>query len=470
MTGPFRGLAAYLLRVSTTPAGESTLPAWAVGFLAAMAGVQPPQGNKPGSVYQSLVWQAITRYQSASGRQGQAPAAWQTSADGTQTVQVLPPPQSEEQRLALLQLESLVQSTTINHPHLAPIFQTAFSQGYPYLAARLGPTAQALTRRFGLPMDPEQALRITLQVAETLEYAHHRGLVHGSLSLDDIFVNERGQLTVRGVGMEQLRRLLGADGAPSSSALAPPEVRAGEAADARTDVFAVGALLFILLTGKPPAAGKPVALPAEIPAIPPALNAVLTKALAAHPDDRYADLFEMSRELGLAIRSPKPHLKRSTAPQPTARPVERARSAGPGGDQPIHQPAQPISGFPDPLPLPLVDMAVFDRPLEMPETLSAVGAAMPPATPMPKVDWDSLLRPVDLSAYGGLVIELPRESGESVAPDPMLAAVQAVRAVEAKPPRPKRSKPPQQPARAAQTTTPARALPSALRPKRKPKQ
>ena len=122
---------------------------------------------------------------------------------------MLPQPQDELQRQALLKLESLVQSTTINHPRLAPVFQTAFSQGYPYVAARLGQSAEALTKRFGLPMDPEQALRMTQQVAEALEYAHHRGLIHGSLGLDDILVTDSGQLTVLGVGVEQLRQLLG---------------------------------------------------------------------------------------------------------------------------------------------------------------------------------------------------------------------------------------------------------------------
>ncbi len=471
MTGPLRGLAAYLLRVSTTPAGESTLPAWAVGFLAALAGVQPPQSAKPGSVYQSLVWQAVTMYQSASSRRGQAPppGAWQTSADGTQAVQVLPAPQNDQQRQALLQLESLVQSTTINHPHLAPIFQTAFSQGYPYLAARLGPSAQALTKRFGLPMDPEQALRITLQVAETLEYAQHRGLIHGSLNLDDILVNERGQLTVLGVGVEQLRRLLGAAATPSSTTLAPPEVRAGEQADARADVFAVGALLFVLLTGKLPAAGKPVALAAEIPAVPPAVDAVLTKALAADPNDRYADLFEMSRALGLAIHSPKAPPKRPSPPQPLGNPAERARPSAPNDGQPPRQPVQPISGFPEPLPLPVVDISVFESPLEMPETLAMSAVAMPVAVPVPQVDWDSLLRPVDLSTYGGLLIELPHESAGAAA-DPMLAAVQAVRAVEARPPKPRPGKPPRQPTIAAPAATPAPAQPSAPRRKRKLKQ
>ena len=75
-------------------------------------------------------------------------------------------------------------------------------------------------------------------------------------------------------------------------------------------MFAVGALLYVLLTGKMPAAGKPVALSQDIPAVPPAVDAVLTKALAADPVDRYPDLFVMSRELRTAIHSPRSSTKR----------------------------------------------------------------------------------------------------------------------------------------------------------------
>lgn len=445
MAGIFSGLAAHLLRITTTPAGESTLPAWIVASLASLAGIQPSQGSKPGSINESVVWRAVTAYQAATSRRGQASAAaaWQKAPDGTQVVLVLPQPQDEIQRQALLQLERLVQSTTINHPRLAPVFQTAFSQGYPYVAARLGQSAEALTRRFGLPMDPEQALRVTQQVAEALEYAHHRGLIHGSLGLDDILVTDSGQLTVLGVGVEQLRRLLEPQGPANVSTLAPPEVVAGEAPDARADVFAVGALLYILLTGKMPAVGQPIALSQDLPAVPPAMDAVLTKALAADPSERYPDLFEMGRELRMASHSPRSSTRRiapaklaAKAAAPKASQIgDRAKVAG--------QPPPAISGFPESLPMPMVDIGIFEQPLDMPEIASVEAVVMPVAPSMPKVDWNSLLSPVDLSAFGGLTIEIPHDPEIALPIDPMLAAVQAVRTVENRPPG--RKKPAQQP-------------------------
>lgn len=456
-------VSASLLHLTTSPDGRSMLPNWIVTALATFAETELPKGKKPGSIDESLVWRAVTLYQAASGRRDQSatPIGWQKAADGTLAVQVLPQPESELQRRALLELESVVQSTTINHPGLAPVIRTAFNQGYPYLAARLNQTAESLTRRFGLPMDPAQAMDLTEQVAEALEYAHHRGLVHGSLSLDDILVSDTGRLTVLGVGVDQLRQLLGAPSTAPSTALTPPEVQAGEQADMRADVFAVGALLFVLLTGKMPAMGKPVALSRDIPAVPPAVDAVLTKALAADPEQRYADLFEMSTALRVAIRSPRAAPARPAAAQSSK--DRRAVQPAGGAAQTSTRPSTAISGFPDALPMPEVDLAVFDQRLEMPVIASAEAATMPVPSPMPVVDWDSLLRPVDLSALGGLAIELPVDQSVPAAPDPMLAAVQAVRLVEAKPPKASRSKsvpaqssPAQPPVAASQPSTAAK--------------
>jgi serine/threonine-protein kinase len=217
----------------------------------------------------------------------------------------------------------------------------------------------------------------------------------------------------------------------------------------------VGALLFVLLTGKMPTAGKAVTLSQELPVLPPALDAVLTKALASDPADRYADLFAMSHDLSMATRSPRAAVKPPASP-PGKTPrsaASRARAAS--------QPAPAISGFPEPMPMPAIDMAIFDQPLQMPEIASAVATAMPAPPPVPTVDWDSLLQPVDLSVYGGLAIELPHDEGVAAAPDPMLAAVQAVRSVDSRPPRPTRSQSTRQRTAAApaQASAPAAAPP-----------
>jgi serine/threonine protein kinase len=321
-------------------------------------------------------------------------------------------------------------------------------------------------------MDPNQALRIAEQAISALEYAHYRGVIHGSLSLDDILVGANGRLTVLGVGVSQLQQLLGAPPAAASNALTPREVRAGEQPDARADVFAIGALLFVLLTGKMPSMGKPVTLSQDIPGLPPEVDAVLTKALAADPSDRYADLFEMSAALRVAPRSSKPAARR---------PASTARESGKATGAPVRPATETtampalLSGFPEALPMPEIDIAVFDQPHQMPEIAAAVALAMPLPPPMPTVDWDSLLRPVDLNAFGGLSIQIPVDQGLTAPPDPMLAAVQAVHSVENRPPKAGRGKPLMQhptavsSQKSVQVAQPPQAQPSSARRARKRK-
>ena len=220
--------------------------------------------------------------------------------------------------------------------------------------------------------------------------------------------------------------------------------------------------------------------------MPPAVDAVLTKALAADPADRYPDLFEMSRDLRMAIHSPRSSTKRMApakaavkaaglaAPPSDSRTKVAAPTAPPAGGpaKVVSQPLPAISGFPESLPMPMVDMAVFEQPLEMPEVASVEAVVMPVAPSMPKVDWNDLLRPVDLSAYGGLTIEIPHDPGLVLPIDPMLAAVQAVHAVENRPP--SRKKPVAQPAPTAPKGTAAASQATQPQPfskrKRKPKQ
>jgi len=156
----------------------------------------------------------------------------------------------------------------------------------------------------------------------------------------------------------------------------------------------------------------------------------------------------------MAIHSPRSATKPMAPGKPAAKAASSMASSTGGRTKVASQPPPAISGFPESLPImPVVDVAVFDQPLEMPEVASVEAVVMPIAPSMPKVDWDSLLRPVDLSAYGGLTIE---------------AAVQAVRAVENRPPSRKRPVPQQTSAAPKGTAAASQPQPSS-KPKRKSK-
>ncbi len=438
MKRPLSTYADALLATTTTPTGQSALPSWLVAPLAALTGrdANVSVRKNTGWADEKLVRKAIALYRAASAR-GNQPAVvnWQFSSDGSQAVQVLPQPANSDQQRAFNELSRRLESLTMNHPRLAPILEATIQQGYPFLAARIGDGFQSLTRRFGLPLEPKQAMQIAEQVVSALEYAHYRDVIHGSFDLPYVLVNEQGQASLLGVGVEQLRHRLGATGVGIISPLLPPEIETGtQMADKRTDVYAMGALLYVLLTGRVPSAGQEIQLSQSLPDVPQAVDAVVTKALAIDPDERYHSVVDMGRDLRIALRAPRAMTKPSVAAahraeaatsSRTARPTPALRSA-----PPAKPPATNPDGFPEALPMPEIDFTALEQALEMPQIDEWAPIEIPAAPEIPAVDWADLLQPVDLSQWAGETISLPYEAVETLAADPLVAAVMAVKATE----------------------------------------
>ena len=253
-------LASQILQATTSPGGHSTLPNFLIRPLAVLA-TTDSSGKQGKGVSDALVREAIALFDASRKRDtagGPVATDWRVASDVGQAVQVLPPPVDELQRRALGQVGRRVQTLTLNHPKLAPILKAAYREGYPYLVARLGTEFERLSSRGGLPMEPAKAFKITEQVLDALKYAHYSGFVHGQLSLDDILINDQNMVTVLGVGLEQLRSLVGADTRALPSPLLSPEAASNQPVGTPADVYATGALLFVLLTGKAPKAGQSV--------------------------------------------------------------------------------------------------------------------------------------------------------------------------------------------------------------------
>lgn len=415
MAGSLSDIASQILQATTTPGGNSTLPRFLIRPLAVLA-TTDSSGKEGKGVSDALVREAVALFD-ASRKRGQAAdrAApdWRVSSDVGQAVQVLPPPVDELQRRALGQVGRRVQSLTLNHPRLTPILEAAYREGYPYLVAQLGEGFQRLSQRAGLPLEPQQAFQITDQVMDALRYAHYGGFVHGSLSLDDVLVNDRGVVTVLGVGLAQLRSLVDAETQAKSSPLLAPEAAAGDPVGTPADVYATGALLFVLLTGKAPKAGQIVNVSSSVPDVPPSVDQVLTRALAADPADRYPDILSLSHALRMAMhaaRRPKPSPPPS---QPGEQPAKRGARE-----------TKRITGFPDPLPMPVPDIGIFSEVLQMPTFESLPVVEMPAIPQIPVIDWNALLQPVDVSHYSNSRIELPDFADLNFV-DPLEAAAKA---------------------------------------------
>ena len=201
-------------------------------------------------------------------------------------------------------------AASVSHPNLVAIYDVGTEEGAPYIVMELveGGDLAALLRR-GRPLEPRQAAQIAVEVAAALEAAHDAGLVHRDVKPGNILMGSDGRPRVadfgiaRATGEESLTRtgaMLG------SVEYFSPEQARGERATPASDVYGLGVVLYELLTGSRPFSGdSPYAVatarlrqPAPDPrrarrAVPEALSAIVLRAMAVTPTDRFGSAAEM---------------------------------------------------------------------------------------------------------------------------------------------------------------------------------
>jgi hypothetical protein len=188
-------------------------------------------------------------------------------------------------------------------------------------------------KRQGRQFDLETVANYIGQVADALSYAHSLGVVHRDIKPGNLLFHSDGRLLLSDFGIVRLRAMPTLTMAGSflgTAEYASPEQISGGAVDARSDIYSLGIVLFELLTGNVPFSGPtPFAvMPKHIhepvpsmrvmrPDLPPAVEAVVRKALAKQPKDRYASAIELAADFQAAI-----------SPSPAFPPVAALRLAG----------------------------------------------------------------------------------------------------------------------------------------------
>ena len=168
------------------------------------------------------------------------------------------------------------------------------------------------------PVPQEQSARIIEQVLVALEYSHRAGVIHRDIKPGNIMVTRTGQVKVMDFGIARAVSDVASSIAETSQIVGTaqyfsPEQAKGEPIDARTDLYSTGVVLFELLTGRPPFEGdNPVAvayqhinaeppMPSRLnPAVAPAFDLVIAKALAKDPARRYQSAAEFRTDLQTA--------------------------------------------------------------------------------------------------------------------------------------------------------------------------
>jgi serine/threonine-protein kinase len=180
----------------------------------------------------------------------------------------------------------------LNHPNIVAVHDFGEHDGECYLVMEYVPGGSLATR---IPMPPAQALPILLQVCDALSCAHQRGIVHRDIKPDNILL-DGDRVKVSDFGIARILRQPGVTAshiAVGTPAYLAPEAKAGAPPDPRQDVFALGAMLYELITGHTP--------DGALDPLPPALDAVVRRALAHDPAKRYTGADEMKRDLEAAM-------------------------------------------------------------------------------------------------------------------------------------------------------------------------
>src|SRR5438067_751264 len=263
-----------------------------------------------------------------AGGQGTVYKATDTKLGRPVVIKVLPPELTvKEANLKRFEREARLASA-LDHPNICTIFDLNDIDGVHYIAMQFveGKNVRELVN--GRPLDLRSALSITIQVADALSAAHERGIIHRDIKAGNVMVTPSGQVKVLDFGLAKLvdeshitggihHTDLTEVGIPYGTATyAAPEQARGERVDARADIFSTGVLLYELLTGTWPFQGttsvdvRHAVLHQEPPLLsetrpgptPPRLQAILDKALAKDPKNRYQKAAALRNDLRTVLR------------------------------------------------------------------------------------------------------------------------------------------------------------------------
>ena len=202
----------------------------------------------------------------------------------------------------------------LNHPNLLALYDVGSSETGPFLVAELleGETLRARLR--GGPAPLNRAVDWTRQICAGLSAAHERGIVHRDLKPENVFLVRDGRVKILDFGLAKIGLAAGSGGPDAVTAAAPtsagvtlgtvgymaPEQVRGEAAGPAADVFALGAVLYEIVTGRPAFRekttvetlhailnGEPAPLAKAGRSIPPALERVIGRCLEKDPAQRF---------------------------------------------------------------------------------------------------------------------------------------------------------------------------------------
>jgi len=260
-----------------------------------------------------------------SGGQGTVYKALDTKLHRTVVIKILPP-ELTARTANFKRFEREAQlCSQLDHPNICTIYDFHEANGVFYIAMQYVEGKNVRQLVAGRPLELKSALSIAIQVTDALAFAHSKNIIHRDIKAGNVMVTESGQAKILDFGLAKLledevtddqkgvdRTQITELGIPYGTATyAAPEQAKGERADARSDIFSTGVLLYEMLTGIWAFQGKtvidvrhqvlygtpkPLAEMRKDP-LPPQLQTIVNKALAKNPKERYQKISQMRDEL-----------------------------------------------------------------------------------------------------------------------------------------------------------------------------
>jgi eukaryotic-like serine/threonine-protein kinase len=260
-----------------------------------------------------------------AGGMGEVYRAHDARLDRTVAIKVLPASFSADRdRLQRFAQEARA-AAALNHPNILSIFDIGDQQGAPYVVSELLEGETLRDRLRSGPISSRKTIDYAVQVARGLSAAHEKGIVHRDLKPENLFLTNDGRMKILDFGLAKLTRPeteSGSADAPTMHAatepglvmgtvgyMSPEQVR-GKAADQRSDIFAFGAILYEMVSGKRVFHGETAAdtmsaiLKEEVPElsetarnVPPGLDRIVRHCLEKSPTQRFHSAGDMAFDL-----------------------------------------------------------------------------------------------------------------------------------------------------------------------------